>query len=359
MSFRPHKFSSWLFLAAATCLGLGNHAALAQGTHQPKRFIELSETNSAEILTNLNRLTTKQDGLNQLEDQLGTLNSLTKNRSLQDRMQMPYVPRSSTPISSKTLKDLLDRKQNWGLSSEDLNAAGVNTGSDPFSTYENQKLDGKSSSLQQFYDALNSGTRRQGGFRAPDLQASGEDPKSSGRKSESSFDDSSGLPPSLREKADKLKESVNEDPNSIFSPAKRRSSFENFFGLNRPNPAAEATQGQKTSMQSFVDQFKQVLEGPSKADASDPVLKGLLPETAARQASSIPSMEKFQYRHSREETENSTPGTVSLVPNATIVPDLNSAVLNRWNPMYTPPKLEIPKIAPPTPPNLDFPRRRF
>src|ERR1700676_1728002 len=53
---------SWLWVS---------HAA-AQGTQRSTRFIELSETNNAEILTNLNQLTTKKEGFRQLEDQLRT-----------------------------------------------------------------------------------------------------------------------------------------------------------------------------------------------------------------------------------------------------------------------------------------------
>ena len=357
MSSRLYSLGWFLLLSALACCVLLERHALAQGTHQPKRILGLSETNSAEILTNLNTLTTRQEGANQLEDQFGLLKGLNERRSLEDRLSMPYVPRASAPVSSKTLKSLMDRSKNWGLTSEELGTAGT-TESDPFSAYDDQ-TQGKSS-LQQFYDALNSGNRRQGASRSPDAKNSFEGGKSTDSKMNAGFDETSNLPRGLRDTADKLKETVADDPTSIFNPAKRRTSFENFFGLERPSPVAEGFQSQKSSMETYVGQFNEVLNGQSTGSAAlDPALNSLLPEMAAQRASVIPSMSTFHSAQSRETTETTTPGTVSLVPNATIVPDINAAALNRWNPLYAPPKLEVPKITPPAPPNVDFPRRHF
>jgi hypothetical protein len=354
MSSRLYRLGWHFLLSAVACCGLLEGHAFAQGTHQPRRILGLSETNSAEILTNLNSLTTRPEGGNQLDDQFNALRELHQGRSVEDQLSMPYVPRAPAPVPSKALKDLMDRHKNWGLSSEELGAAGITTESDPFSAYDDQKQ-GKSS-LQQFYDALNSGNRRQGASRSPDAKNSPD----GGKSSDSSFDETSNLPPGLRDKADKLKDTVKDDPMSIFNAAKRRTSFENFFGLDRANPVAEGVQGRKSSMETFVDQFKKVLDGQSSSSAPlDPGLSSLLPETAARRASVIPSMDTFHSTPAQPTTEATTPGTVSLVPNATIVPDLNAATLNRWNPLYTPPKIEIPKITPPAPPTVDFPRRHF
>ncbi|MGH7967268.1 MAG: hypothetical protein ACREIC_00930, partial [Limisphaerales bacterium] len=41
------------------------------------------------------------------------------------------------------------------------------------------------------------------------------------------------------------------------------------------------------------------------------------------------------------------------------VPDINVNVLNQWNPLYTEPKLEIPKPPPLFTPPAEAPRRRF
>jgi hypothetical protein len=39
--------------------------------------------------------------------------------------------------------------------------------------------------------------------------------------------------------------------------------------------------------------------------------------------------------------------------------DLNAAVDNQWNPLYSPPKLEPSKVSPPTSTTVEVPRRRF
>jgi len=354
MSSRLYSIGWYFLLSVLACCGLLERDAMAQGTHQPRRILGLSETNSAEILTNLNTLTAKPEGANQLEDQLETL---TGRRSIEDRLNMPFVPRPSAPASSKTLKTLMDLKKNWGLSSEELGAAGITTGSDSSSVYDDQKP-GKSS-LQQFYEALSSGNRRQGVSRYPDPINSLGGSKPSNSKLESAFDETSNLPPGLRDQADKLKETVKGDPTSMLSSGKPRTSFENFFGLDRPSPVAEV-EGKKTSMETFVDQFKQVLNGSSSnPSALDPALTSVLPQTAAQRASLIPSTDTSHPTRPLETVQATTPGTVSIVPSATIVPDLNAATLNRWNPLYAPSKLEVPRFNPPAPPNVDFPRRHF
>jgi hypothetical protein len=59
------------------------------------------------------------------------------------------------------------------------------------------------------------------------------------------------------------------------------------------------------------------------------------------------------------ELSESTPGDVNSILNRKMLPDVNTTVLNQWNPMYAPPKVELPKITPPTPLTMEVPRRKF
>src|SRR5579864_7553692 len=87
----------------------------AQGTQHPRRFIELSETNTAEILTNLNQLTIRKDGLRELEDQLRSLNNnFPGSKSLEGSFNAPYYAPRTVP--NKTMMELLERQKNWNLS---------------------------------------------------------------------------------------------------------------------------------------------------------------------------------------------------------------------------------------------------
>jgi hypothetical protein len=42
-----------------------------------------------------------------------------------------------------------------------------------------------------------------------------------------------------------------------------------------------------------------------------------------------------------------------------IMPDRNATLLNQWNPLYAPPKVEPPKPPPIIEPPIEAPRRKF
>src|SRR3954471_20550342 len=111
-----------LWLAATACL---DHVQ-AQGTPRPHRSLELTETNSAEILTNLNLLSTKKEGVRELDDQLKALKSLSPSTTFEGNWYVPYVPPSGSAVPTKALKELLHRQMNWGLSPEEMGAPTAN-----------------------------------------------------------------------------------------------------------------------------------------------------------------------------------------------------------------------------------------
>ncbi|HZR19201.1 MAG TPA: hypothetical protein VFE51_18080 [Verrucomicrobiae bacterium] len=358
MSFGFSKFGVCAAISALLCLGLAGPRVQAQGQQKPRRFIELSETNSGEILTNLNRITARKEGVDQLEDQLRVIRSLTP-KNLETRFNAPY--NNPTVVPRKTLMELLDRQRNWGMTAEELGGPiGSSKDLDLLSLYGDEKLGGKSSSLQQFYDNLNrSGTGHQNPNRPSDNSGSNDLNKRSDLPKMDEFGDDAKLPPGLRDKAEKLRELVNEDPDSIFNRSKPKTSFDNFFGLKESNAASDDARGPKTSMESFMDQFKKVLDGSGPAVQLNSGLNALLPAGSTPRAVVRPSVEQLPTSSGHEFTQSATPGTVTSIASPATLPDVNAAVLNRWNPLYSPAKIEPPKITPPTPPNFDFPRRHF
>lgn len=358
MSLGFSKFGSWIVLLWFAASGLAVSHVRAQGSQGPRRSIELSETNSAEILTNLNQLTNTKDGFRQLDDQLRSLKGLSTRNSIEGGFSLPYVQPTVSALPSKTIKEFIERKKNWSLTPEELGTAASSSDSDALSGFGEDKRDGKSSSLQQFYDNLNrTAAKRKSGDGFSD--------NSSGKHSDSrqgiASEDDSNLPAGIKDSAQKLKELVSDDNASIFSPTRGRTSFDNFFGLDGNHSTREAVgaPGPKTSMESFMDQFKKAMDGPSATSPLDPALQALMPETGTRQPASYPPLGPLPSLPHHEVTRT-TPGNVNSVLNRTaVVPDINAAVLNQWNPMYAPPKLELPKYSPPTPLNVDFPRRRF
>ena len=356
-------------LALLICLGVSGlpvSRTFGQGNQRPRRFIELSETNSAEVLTNLNQLTTRKEGLKELDDQLRSFNQLSGKKSFEERFSLPYVSANVPVVPTKTLKELLDRRKDWGLTPDEL-APGLSApDTDMLSVFGGDKVgdktDDKTSSLQQFYDALNrSGPTRQTTGRSSDNTGSGFTRQLNNGHDSLATSDDDRLPPGLRDQAKKLQEQINGDPSSIFNPTQPRSSFENFFGLTGNNTAVASGTGSgapKTSVDSFLDQFKKVMDSSSGLPQLDPKLQPLMQGVSAQTPVAVPGLDSLPTSTHHELTQT-TPGEINRVLDQPTLPDFNSAVLNHWNPLYTPPKLELPKYTPPTPPDLVFPRRKF
>ena len=352
------RFGVWFVLGCFAANGLFVGHAYAQGKPQPRRSIELSETNSAEILTNLNQFTTKKDGFRQLDDQLRSLKGISPGNTMDGNFDAPYRPQPAPALSNKAVKDLLERQRNWGLTPEELGITTTTSDADTLSTFGEGKTDSKKSSLQQFYDAL-SGTGpsrptadryNENGLITPGKRSSFSDPNSS--------DDEAKLPAGVRDQAKQLKQAVNDDAGGVFKAVQAHSSFENFFGLSDNSPARDQTVAPKTTTESFLDQFKKGLNSQSAGSKLDPALNSLLPGETLRPLT-FPLVDSLP-KSSHNDLTLVAPGDVNAAISRAALPDVNATVLNQWNPLYAPPKLELPKVtAPPMPLNMEFPRRPF
>jgi hypothetical protein len=104
---------------AASLLLVGSAQA---GSRQGGRPIEFTEPRSYEVTTNLQQLTSKRDGLKQLEEDLyKPLQRFTPKSSLEGVMAPP--PRAPAPsaVQSKRAKELLERRKDWVfMTPEDL-----------------------------------------------------------------------------------------------------------------------------------------------------------------------------------------------------------------------------------------------
>ena len=359
MSLGFSRFGYWLVLIWFAGNGLLVSHVRAQGKPQPRRSIELSETNTAEILTNLNQLSTKKDGFRQLDDRLKSLKGISNPNSMETRFSTPYASPTTTVLPTKTLKELLERQRNWGLTAEELGAAASPADSDGLSTYETDQKDSKKSSLEQFYDALNrSGPRRSDSDRLKDNFSALRKP--SDPRDDNAMADDANLPPAIRDKVQRLKGLVSEDQGSILNAVRARPSFENFFGVTDNNAKFDQVSTPKASEESFMDRFKKGLESQPAGSKLDPALNALLPAETSRRPAFSPSLEPLP-AFARHDPSEITPGNLNSVPSRTLLPDVNATLLNQWNPMYTPPKLELPKPTPglSVPLNMEFPRRKF
>ena len=92
------------------------------GGRQRGRSIEFSEPKSDEVTTNLHQLTSKKDGLKQLEEDLyAPLQMFTPKSSLEGVAAPLPRPPAGSVIQSKRAKELLERRKNWVfMTPEDL-----------------------------------------------------------------------------------------------------------------------------------------------------------------------------------------------------------------------------------------------
>jgi hypothetical protein len=362
MSLSSSRHVPWILaLWFATLAGLSD--AAAQGTLKPRRSLELTETNSAEILTNLNLLNTKKEGISELDEQLKGLKKFSPDPMFEANWYVPYAPQSSG-VPNKALKELLQRQNNWGLTPEELSIATKSLfDSEKFSVYGDDKGDkDKQSSLQQFYDALNNrSTAPKKQDSSTDINWNIDQNKRLDNRRELDSDYESNLPDAIRDKAKRLREMVNEDSSSIFNPIRPSSSFDNFFGLRNEASTREPVDQKKHGSESFIDQFKKTLDKQSAASSLLSGVSGSIPNPdAASRAFVLPGLEPFA-SSTHNDSKETTPRISTSLVDPTAMRDLNSTALNQWNSLYQPPKLVLPQttFTPSSASVMQVPRRHF
>ncbi len=176
--------------------------------------------------------------------------------------------------------------------------------------------------------------------------------KSSARQPSDTQDDQETLGP-FQESAAKLKSDLaaTEFGASIFKPATARSSFSDFFGVGATGLTPEQEKAHKDYMDSYVTTLFGNSAGVSinAMDAMSPGAKAQTPATSP--LGGLPEV-------ARSDSFKSGSGFNSTLSTSPL-PDMNANALNQWNPLYTEPKLELPKSQPFFTPPVEMPRRRF
>jgi len=359
MSFRLSSLGCCLSLLFFGGVSLFPTSARAQGESRPRRAIELSETNNTEVLSRLDQLTDKKEGFKELQDEWSkAFQSVTlESRTGDGSAPLQYTPPRPAPLSSKRMKDLLERKRNWMLTPEDL--LPENSSDDGFSDSgsDPKRKDRNTSSLKQFSDALgrrDNGNSKLGNMKEDDESEFFKSPNTGG---DPSLQDDPSLPTGIRNSAKNLRSWLGtETAQGALSPNQVRSSFEDFFGLGN----ADVSQEQAKAQRDYLDKYRTEVLGDSGLSPSvavmNPILNplGQAPFKAAYSGGleSVPSTLK-------PETLSPTPATGSSVLSPVGVADLNGKALNQWNPLYAPTVLEPPKATAPIFPSMEVPRRRF
>lgn len=329
MSFRP--------LSGGCALALVFGAAsllVARGQGQPPAT---QSTNGVSVTPQ--RTSPTKDRLMDLEDELSkALESISPKGMLDAKPEMEYRPPPIPVMPNRRLKEQREKRDNWMFQDTDALLRGNSTPDwlNPSDTKDKQKTD-----LDLFYEHLNQqrSLLNQKAHLNPDDLTPLSGP-SFGDESSTAKEDK--LPDKLKGPASRLRDLLGGSPATVTAP---HNSLSDLFNP----PQNTLTPEQVEAHKNLMDEYRKILAVTPSALSLAP-LNSATP-TGNPQVPSLPNtMPRFTF---------STPGMVGSIYNPAVIPDRNAGVLNQWNPMYVPPKIEPPKPAPVIEQPIEAPRRRF
>jgi hypothetical protein len=326
---------------------------------QRGRSIEFSVPRSDEVTTNLHQLTSKKDGLKQLEEDLyKPLQSFSPKSSLEGVVAPPVRPPSSSVIESKRVKELLERRKNWVfMTPEDL-LSGPTVDeilkTPQFETDGQEKKD--LPTFERYYQRL---TAKRPAANNPSQARDDElfgATKKSNPQDNLALPEDSDLPSELRESADALNRLF--EPGSSDSPfarATKHSSLSDTFGLGANTPSKEQLQEHKK----YMDEYRSVVDPswrpPAVATPGNPlaIVAGAVPPAGMPPAGlpNAPSPAPLRGLDAQSDIVNPVLGPLGL-------PDLNALAVGQTRPTPAFPKVESTRVAPVTQ-TFTAPKRSF
>jgi hypothetical protein len=307
--------------------------ARAQDKPARARQIDLQETDSMEVLSNMNLLNARPESLKRFEEELSRPLSTFK----------PDLERPLAPYRPVTIVVPNRRGQDNWMSPKDLMPK----------TAQEDWLDGISvgkkgqpkTSQEQFLEMLNRQDPGRGSANASG-SVSSRRPGLSG-----DLADDPSLPSAVREKAQALKDLISHDGSgNLFAPSSR-SPLSDFLGSRETGLSRDDLQAHKA----YMDAYRREVLGSVPPPAATPFNPLGLP-AAVPTPGYVGGLDTLASPSRRG--MDSSPGTYTPATPGSLR-DLNAALLNQWNPMYTPPKPETPKASPPAPMTAEVPRRKF
>lgn len=358
MSFRLS--TRQIRLAAASVALLAVLAGSVQGGERSRgRAIEFSNPKSDEVTTNLHQLTSKKDGLKQLEEDLyQPLQSFAPRGSLEGVVAPPPPPRRTSAIQNKRVKELLERRKDWiFMTPEDL--LGGPTADEIFKNpklgpdgMEKQQLD----PVERYYQRL---IAKRSVAKDPtqdsDESAFGSSDKSTLREDIAAADDSK-LPAALRESAQSLSKSFEaENADSPFAQGPAHGTLSDTFGLGNGTPSKADALAHRKFMNEYHALVDTTWHPPAGANTENPFASLLdPPQPAAKPAAGLggPSLPAAHNGF----TAAMDAAYPRLGPSG--LPDVNAQALGQTLPAPALPRAEPTRTGPPAP-TFEAPKRAF
>jgi hypothetical protein len=322
----------------------------AQGMQRSTRSASSSETNSLEIFSTLKGLDEKDDGLKRLDDELAKslqpFINHTPEPTAPASYQMPRLPVTKNLRS----KEDLEKSRGWVWDAEESMSGHSREENSSFSGFSsNSGLDKKRSSWDLY--SKEAKTQR---YNDSNSRSRSESDTESKSDSEDDTPISGGIGVAAKSLSRTLKGRIQpESVGSVFNPPQAsRSSVADFFGLPVPTPPTPA---QVEAHKAYIDEYQRIIGGTVLNPVSAEFLKTPVPVLPG----GLQNLDTLPVSSSRSDGLALTSGMIPSAAAPPTLPDANANVLNQWNPMYTPPKPELPKPAPFFQPPMDFPRRKF
>jgi hypothetical protein len=290
---------------------------------------------------------TKKDGLTAFEEELSkSLEFLSPKSSLDGVLAPEYHPPPAPVVPNRQPRENQDRRAEWLLLNDGVK--GGQTGEE-WSQFPALEEDGKKrSSLEEIYQKFN--RERSDGWSGLDSLGSRTRPGTGGQRRD---DEETTVPGAIRQAESELKKQLGLNTRGgIFEPTPVRSSPSDFFGFSEGDLTSKQIQAHKD----YLQQYQQVLDSFS----TSPTASSPTPDAPA-QLTPAPSYNLMESSTPIVRPTDAAPNARSLssIVDPVRLPDLNANLLNQWNPLYEPPKVEPAKSAPIFSPSIEAPRRPF
>ena len=354
------RLSSLRFCLCVAVFALGGLLVCSAqvGGKQRGRSIEFSAPRSDEVTTNLHQLTSRKDGLKQLEEDLyAPLQSFAPRSSLEGVVAPP--PRAPAPsaIQSKRVRELLERRKNWVfMTPEDLLAAPTVEQILKTPEYGADGQEKKNAgTFEGYYQRVTPkrSTRNNPGQLKDEDYFSVTKKSSSGDMSSPGRDDAN-LPSGVRESADALKTMLqSEESSSPFARGATLNGFSDPFRVGARTPSKEQILEHKKLMDEYHSLVDPSWHPPVAANPFNLPL-GDAAQSAAKPSSGLPvafSSTSHKGLDAQMDITHPLLGPAGL-------PDVNAQALGQSRSASALPKVQETRVTPPAP-SFTAPKRAF
>lgn len=335
-----------LALLGAGGLALGTARAAETGP------AESPETPRPAAVTNFTRLPARRDGLQRLEDRLADFfKSFVPKRSVETSLDPQFAPQAvpRVIVPDQRTKDKINEERNWMYKNPaDLGKTPAEEDAFKVPGLEDREK-ARQTPIEAFYQSL---MPQPPGSK---LAKPGEEEIGSARKRTAAGED-------VATKDDKTPATLRTTEQNLRKALEKSGSFDAKPGSDSladlMRQAAEAARLDGRPEESpYLKEYRQLLQGAASGGGASG-LPGGFGADAAQRMPGFSSTTADSAGTPRRDLFDPTSGSMTPRYSPDSLADINSRVLNQWNPLYRAPQVEPPKVTPPKP-NFDAPRRKF